>query len=253
MTARASAWLKTLGSLAEHGLKVSFARNELAGDATVVAAALDAICRAAEQGEPAPRNALSAFVPVVVDPDHIAVIERLRSAALETHLLSLGRLLRGSTVAGHELDREPVGEVVQRDGRPLTLGERRALARQPSRRVLDGLMRDPHPMVAAVVLENPRITEQDVLRMAALRPANPAVMSEIAKIWSRRARVRMAVVLNPGAPPAVAVPMLALLTRPELAAVGRAADLRPLVRATARELFDLRPPLPPADPPRLPH
>jgi hypothetical protein len=254
MTALAAAWLKTLGSLGEHGLRVAFALTELSREPPrEVAAALDSICRGAEQGEPPPRDALAAFVPLLVDPDHIAPIEILRGVALDARLLSLGRLLRGSTLAGHELDRDTVGEVAQRDGRPLMLGERRALARQPTRRALDELMRDPHPMVAAVVLTNPRITELDVLRMAAHRPAKRAVMSEIAKRWSRRGRVRMAIVLNPGAPPAVAVPLLGLLTRPELGEVARAADLRPLVRATARELYDLRPPLPPADPSQLPH
>lgn len=254
MTALERAWLKTLGALGEHGLKVAFARAELSREEPpMVAAALDAVCRGAEQGEPAPRRALLAFVPVVVDFDHVATTEALRALAVDGHLLSLGRLLRGTSAAGFELDRDPVGEVVERDGRPLTLGERRALARRASRHALDLLMRDPHPMVAALLLTNPRITEQDVLRMAALRPANAAVAGEIAKRWTRRARVRRALVLNPGTPPAVAVPLLGLLTRPELGEVARAADLRPLVRATARDLFDLRPPLPPREPPPRPH
>lgn len=254
MTALAAAWLKTIASLGEHGLQVSFARAELLrADVGERSEALNAICRDAELGERAARDALHAFVPFLVDPAEIDRLEALRAAALEGRLLSLGRLLRASTTAGHQLDRELVGEVVQRAGRPLTLGERRALARQPSRAALAALLRDPHPMVIAVVLKNPRLTEQDVVRMAAHRPANPAVMAEIAKLWSRWRRVRMALVLNPGCPPAVGVPLLGLLTRPELGEVARAVDLPPVVRATARELFELRPPLPRTEPPERPH
>ena len=254
MTDLADGWLKTIASLGEHALKVAFARSELLRpEIASIAQALNAICQRAEESEVAARDALNAFVPILVDVEHVVLVEALRTAAIEAHLLSVGRLLRASTASGHHLDREPVGEVLQRNGRALTLGERRALARQPSRSTLDKLLRDPHPMVASVLLVNPRITELDVVRMAALRPANARVMGEIAKTWSRRARVRMAVVLNPGAPPAVAVPLLGLLTRPELEEVGRAADLQPVVRATALELFELRPPLAPAEPPALPH
>lgn len=255
MTALADGWLKTIGSLTEHALQVSYARSELmAPPLFEVAQALNAVCQRAEQSEPSAREALGAFVPVAVDADHLAQIEALRNVALETHLLALGRLLRASTRAGHHLDREPTGQVAEReDGRPLSLGERRALARRPSRAVLEKLLRDPNPMVAELVLKNPRIIEHDIVRMAAFRPANPSVIQEIAKAWSRRARVRMAVTLNPGAPPAVAVPLLGLLTRPELDQIGRAADVSKVVRATAIELFELRPPLPAADPPRYPH
>jgi hypothetical protein len=254
MTALAHSWLKTIGSLTDHALQVAFARSELSrSELGVTAGALNAVCQQAEAGATRSRGALGAFVPVVVDVAHIDRIEALRDHALEAHLLSLGRLLRASTRAGHLPEREPVGEILQREGRPLSLGERRALARRPSRAVLEKLLRDPHPMVARLLIDNPRITENDVVRMAAYRPANAGVLMEIGGRWSRRGRVRMAVVLNPGAPPAVAVPLLGLLSRPELDQVACAADLAPVVRATARELHELRPPLSPAPPPREPH
>jgi hypothetical protein len=167
------------------------------------------------------------------------------------------RLLRCSTPEGHMLDKEREGaaptQLQHPDGRPLTLGERRALARQPTRALLDKLVKDPHPMVVRILLENPRITEADVVRMAAHRPAIPEVVGEIAKSWSHRTRVRMTILLNPGSPPAVSVPLLALLVRPELEEVGHAADLPATVRATALDLFDLRPPLSPVEEPLLKH
>ena len=97
-----------------------------------------------------------------------------------------------------------------------------------------------------MLLCNPMITETDVMRLAARRPAYPEVIAEIARspAWATRARVRMAIVQNPGSPPEIAVPLLRLLIRPELAQVIAAADVPRIVRAAAAELLDRRPPVP---------
>jgi hypothetical protein len=253
--ARAERWLQTVPGLGHRELQVSYARSELY-DATVAeaAGALDVLSVAAEEGHIPSRDVLGAFVPVLVDNEHIQHVWAIRTTALASDFLAASRLLRGSTPDGYLLDARAEGMVIERaDGRPLTLGERRALARRPTRAHIDRLMRDPHPMVASILLKNPRITEEDVVRMAAFRPANPLVQIQIGKTWSHHKRVRRTIVLNPSSPPAVAVPMLSLLVRPELLEASRAADLPAVIRATALELWELRPPMPPAERPELPH
>ncbi|MBI4702574.1 MAG: hypothetical protein HY744_15750 [Deltaproteobacteria bacterium] len=258
MSPLARRWLALFPALAEHELRTQFARSELyAGAARELAPALDRLCQMAEQGDAAAREALGAFVPTVADPGHLEQLGPLREAALATPLPSLGRLLRCATAAHHfaSSDEELAGGegVPTRDGRPLTLGERRALARAPSRAALRKLMRDPHPLVVRRLLGNPKITEHDVVEMAARRPAVPEVATEIAKAWWRSARVRLAVVLNPGSPPGVSVPLLALLLRHELEQVVGAIDLPVVVRATAGELLVLRPPPRPTEVPETKH
>jgi hypothetical protein len=107
-------------------------------------------------------------------------------------------------------------------------------------------MKDPHPLVIRNLLGNPRLIEDDVIRMAARRPASPEAVLEIARHprWSQRARVRMAIVQNPGTPPEVAVPLVRLLIRPELMQVAAAPDVPAVVRAAAAELLARRPPVP---------
>lgn len=254
MHARAERWLQTVPGLGDRRLQVAYARSELY-DATIAQAAeaLDDLSVAAEEGHITARDVLGAFVPVLIDNEHIQRVWAIRTTALASDFLGATRLLRASTPDGHLLDKKAEGMVIEQAGRPLTLGERRALARRPSRANMDRLMRDPHPMVAAILLKSPRITEEDVVRMAAFRPSNPLIQIEIAKTWSHHKRVRRTIVLNPGSPPAVSVPMLSLLVRPELLEASRAADLAAIVRATAMELWELRPPMAPAEPPELPH
>jgi hypothetical protein len=101
-------------------------------------------------------------------------------------------------------------------------------------------------MVAQNLLQNPMLTEDDVLRMVTRRPAYPEVICEVARhpVWSQRARVRMGIVQNPGAPPEITVPMVRLLIRPELEQVVSATDVPAVVRAAAGELLERRPPVP---------
>ncbi|MBW2526267.1 MAG: hypothetical protein JRI23_18950 [Deltaproteobacteria bacterium] len=246
-------WLATVPGLADHELRIRYARSELyERDARAAAESLNELCALSEQVDVTAQEVLTAFVPVIVDPDHIARLSEIRAQVVSQALPSASRLLRSSTPAGHRpppramsddsAEQAAQATLTHGDGRPLTLGERRALARRPTRSTLNKMMSDPHPMVLRILLGNPKITEEDVVRMATRRPAVPAVLAEIAKTWTRRARVRMAVVLNPGAPPAVSVPVLSLLAGHELRQVIRSTQLAAVVRATASEFAAIRPP-----------
>lgn len=102
--------------------------------------------------------------------------------------------------------------------RPLTLGERKSLARSWKRDVLERLLVDPHIDVVDLLLRNPRLTEDDVLRIATARRASAAVLELILhnRRWSCRSRVRRALLHNPNLPEAHALRLVGLLNRSEL-------------------------------------
>lgn len=103
-------------------------------------------------------------------------------------------------------------------GRPLTLGERKSLARKPDRRMFDRVLRDPHPDVIALFLQNSQLTEPDVVRLCSRRPGVPEVLSRVASSpkWSLRPAVRRALAMNPATPPRVTTALLPLLSPEEL-------------------------------------
>lgn len=107
--------------------------------------------------------------------------------------------------------------------RPLTLGERKSLARSWKREVIERLLVDPHVDVVAMLLRNPRLTEDDVLRIATARRASAAVLELLltARRWNCRARVRRALLRNPNLPEAHAVRLVGLLNRQELRELAR--------------------------------
>lgn len=127
-------------------------------------------------------------------------------------------------------------------GRPLTLGERKALARKPTGDWLDRLARDPEPAVIRALLGNSRLTEQEVVVIAALRPQRPANLREVfrARRWSSRHRVRRALAFNPDTPGDVAVRVLPFLNRRDLRDVVEDRHIEEAVRREAAALLSSR-------------
>jgi hypothetical protein len=136
-------------------------------------------------------------------------------------------------------EREPEPQPIQPGGRKMTLGERKALARRPERRLLERLVKDGDPRVIRILLGNRRLVEQDVVRMATQRPARPEVLREVgdSSRWISRERVRRALVLNPYTPKATSLRLVPLLKLQELEEVARSSKIPGEVVRAARRLL----------------
>ncbi len=150
------------------------------------------------EGEPAAWvEALAAIITrahTVDDPDALEVVQSITHAAADPALpyATRQRLYEAAVDGGQPaiarlfLVASPASELPQQlrkqlgperplrpTDRPLTLGERKALARTHRRDQLLLLIRDPHPQVVGILLDNPHVTEGDIVTMAASRPAVP--------------------------------------------------------------------------------
>jgi hypothetical protein len=208
------------------------------------AALLDALCKSSERGEPTAHEALSAWVAGLVTLGDSPWVQALRQESISNKLLSLNRILQ--TYASVSTAPETAIKVPDYGaGRELTVGERRSLARQPNRRTFEKLLRDPHPLVLRNLLGNPRLTEDDILRLAAKRPLRESLTHELVQRpeWLLRPRIRLTLLHNPYTRSHLALPLLVLCKRDELAEVLENTSLHPVLRTSARELLDRRPPL----------
>lgn len=237
--------VRTLCALPALRLRTGWLREHL-GLISLERAALElsALCEASERGVPEAREALLAVAVVVAGMADSERVRALRELAAERRYLGLERVLRWH-------DTSERGDVVERvpdygAGRELTLGERRSLARRPDRRSFEQLLSDPHPLVIRQLLGNPKLTEDDVVRIAARRPARVPAIQEIFahEVWLCRPRVRMALVQNPGTPAEASIPLVGLCTRSELHDVRASSDVHATLREIATELLERRPPLP---------
>jgi len=173
-----------------------------------------------------------------------ATRQRLYEAATERGLPAIARLFLAASPAiplpaalvkqlGPERPLKPTG-------RPLTLGERKSLARTNRREDILLLIRDPHPAVVSILLGNPHVTESDVVRIAAARPAVPDSLAKIAAHprWSVRHGVKRALVMNPSTPLADAIRIATTLRVVELDELSRDPALPELLRTHAAEIRD---------------
>lgn len=127
-------------------------------------------------------------------------------------------------------------------GRPLTLGERKSLARTHDRALIQRVVRDPHPDVVRILLGNPSLTEEDVIRICAARPNDPNVLQTVYRNrrWVVRYRPRNALVRNPDTPLDIALLLSPLLRRPELREAATSSELAPAVRLSCKTILEMR-------------
>ena len=168
--------------------------------------------------------------------------QRLYAAASERGYTSIARLfLSASPNAVHEsLVKKALApeRPLRPAGRPLTLGERKALARTNKREELMLLTRDPHPAVIEILLSNPHLTETEVLKIASLRTALPEALAKLAvhPRWSVRHTVKRALVLNPRTPLADAIRIATTLRAAELVELSTDPSVAEPLRKHAADL-----------------
>ena len=125
----------------------------------------------------------------------------------------------------------------------LPLGVRRQAARGRDRFLLDRLLHDRDYRVIALLLDNPRIIERDVVAIAARRPTRPDVLSVIAKHkkWASRYHVRRALCCNPYTPTPISHRLLPTLLRPDITTLYDQGVLPSKLRHVAALLLDKEP------------
>jgi hypothetical protein len=245
----AESLVRTTLSLGDASLRADYVASVVRdADIASLARALDGVCEQAEQAEAPAREALLSVVDALNAVGMEDRVQLLREQAAGESLLALERLLR-QPVRGPESAPPAAGakgaRAIAIGGRPMTLGERKSLARRPDRDTMEHLLADPHPDVIHRLLRNPRVLEDDVVRLAARRPGRADVLAEIARAtkWVHRPRVRMALVMNPATPAPIAARIAGLLLRPELELVVGSPTVPAPVRAVCREHLERRPPV----------
>jgi hypothetical protein len=124
----------------------------------------------------------------------------------------------------------------------LSLGERKSKARGHDSRLLERLLWDPDPAVIQILLGNPRVTEEQVVRLAAKRPNRPETFRVIANAprWLRQASIQRAMVLNPYAPVQISGLLTPMLAPNELRSLAQDRTLHSILCTLGETLLRLR-------------
>jgi hypothetical protein len=97
------------------------------------------------------------------------------------------------------------------------------------------LLRDPDPRILEPCLQNPRLTERDLAGLVQAPDAPRSLLEAVAADtrWQASYAVRLALVLQPRCPPAIALAQLTSLVAHDLRQVAENPSLPPLIQAAA--------------------
>lgn len=174
--------------------------------------------------------------------DDYVLFERLYKQAHETGREVVLSLLRDPPPHQALPEGKRLPEPRLQIDREVSVGERRQMARQAKRKMIDQLLLDPNPLVVSQVLRNPNVRESDVLQVASRRPNTPEILFEIIQImrWYKRNRVREALVMNPYNSTGQSLRLLPTLGIQVLRSVKNSRHIHPAVIDTAELLVELR-------------
>jgi hypothetical protein len=120
--------------------------------------------------------------------------------------------------------------------------DRVKLAMKGDRESRNILIRDPNRIVAQAVVQNPRITEQEIEKIAAMRSVSEDVLRKIAndRQWSRSYAVAHNLARNPRTPIANVLNILSRLQLKDLAALAKNKNVSEAARRQAYRLSQSR-------------
>jgi hypothetical protein len=198
-------------------------------------------CLGRRTSEERSRVVYSTVVRLALDRDGIPAVVReelystMAARGQEALVRFLLPVIPHKTAGRGELPHDP-----QLDDMPL--GTRKWKARMHDRELLLRLARHGDPSVVTILLDNPRVTEADVVTWVARRPALESNQVLVARhrIWSSRPRIQEALARNPYTPTHLAAALLPLLPRPLLKEIATDGSLHELVREAAREVDRLK-------------
>lgn len=141
-----------------------------------------------------------------------------------------------------QLRRQAESVLLQRVDR-LGAGERIALARIASPALLVELRKATDPRVIRSLLENPRLTQGDLMPLLVGGRGTASTLRLIARDrrWGTRRSIRLALARNPNTPLSDALSALPSLTKPDLRGLSRDAAVPSLVRRRCHVLLGEEP------------
>jgi nucleotide-binding universal stress UspA family protein len=124
----------------------------------------------------------------------------------------------------------------------LSVSEKIHLALRGGKEIRTILLRDPSKEVVLTVLENPKITENEIELAARSRSISEEVLRKITKKreWMKSYGIIFALVTNPKTPPGIALPLVSELKIKDLTILEKNKNVTEGVRATAKKLLRAR-------------
>ena len=126
----------------------------------------------------------------------------------------------------------------------MSIAEKIKLATLGNKEARSILLRDSNKLVAVAAIRSPRITEGEVMMMAANRAVNDDVLRVIYnnREWTKDYRVKLGLVKNPKTPMALSMRFLATLRETDVKEIARDRNVPSGIMQQAKKMIDKKSP-----------
>jgi hypothetical protein len=131
-----------------------------------------------------------------------------------------------------------IGRNLQAEIQQMAVGQRLKLALKGNRDARNILLRDPSHMVRRFVLQNPRVTDEEIVTLAKNRNADRELLEFICKRkeWVSNYQVKLALATNPKTPLPLAVRFVPMLLPRDLRALAKSKNVPAAINGMAKRL-----------------
>lgn len=166
--------------------------------------------------------------------------EELVEESYEQRLANTERVIADAASEGKELLPERISLI--RRVMMMTVKDRVKLALKGDREARAILIRDSNRVVAAAVIHNPRVTDQEVENIASMRTVSDEVLRIIAlnRAWSRSYTIILNLARNPRTPVPTAINILPRIHTKDLQHISQNRNVSEAVRRQAYRLMSTR-------------
>jgi hypothetical protein len=237
--AEAPALLRILLGMRDPHRCASYLGNWLSGlTPEAIVSVLDALLEETERKEPGAEQSLQAMMsPELRSTWETGLSYRVQAVARREGRFDLAAIL----LELPEMDERfapPAGRLPKKL-EDVPLGVRKSWARRTDIYLMEHLLSDPDRAVIANLLDNPRLTLQEVVRLASQAKASGEILEEIAlhPRWIPQYRVKVTLAYNPSTPMRITLGLLRLLMDQDLEKIARDSRLSEVVLKRARGML----------------
>ena len=144
-----------------------------------------------------------------------------------------------------EIKEEPDKEVFQslyQKVMEMGVGEKIKLATIGNREARTLLLKDPNRLILSAVVNSPRMTEEDIIKICQSRNVSDEVLRLIAarKELTKNYKVKIGLVSNPKTPVPIALKLLSYITETDLRNISKNKNISTVVARGARKILEDR-------------
>lgn len=124
----------------------------------------------------------------------------------------------------------------------MKMGQKLKLALTGNKSAREILVKDSNRLVSSAVLKNPRVTEDEVLKVANSKGASEDLLRNIGrnKEWLKNYNVRLGMIANPKTPLTISMKLLDTLNEKDLAKVAKSKNIASVLASTARRKVEAK-------------